>query len=91
MSAGILYFNDKPMVVREILESHITPNTEDEKEPMLCFRPDSNECTFTMELPYRNTKRMCLSSIYGRMIANNWLKMHGWVMTRKVARRKRTL
>ena len=88
MSAGILYFNDKPMAVREILELHIT---EDEKEPMPYFHPDSNECTFTMKLPYRNARKMGLSLIYGRPITNNWLKMHGGIMSRKVARRKRTI
>ena len=88
MSAGILYFNDKPMAVREILELHIA---EDEKEPVAYFHPDSNECSFDMTLPYRNTRKMCLSLIYGRPITNNWLKMHGGVMSRKVARRKRTL
>lgn len=88
MSTGILYFNDKPMAVREILELHIT---EDEKEPTPCFRLDSNECSFGMTLPYTNAKRMYLSLIYGRPITNNWLKMHGGVMIRKIARRKRTL
>lgn len=88
MSTGILCFNDKPMAVREIMELYIT---EDEKEPVPCFRPDSNERSFGMTLPYTNAKRMYLSLIYGRPITNNWLKMHGWVMTRKVARRKRTL
>ena len=88
MSAGILYFNDKPMVVREILELHIT---EDEKEPAAYFHSDSNECSFGMTLPYRITRKMCLSLIYGRPITNNWLKMHGGIMSRKVARRKRTL
>lgn len=91
MNAGMLYFNGKQMGVGEIPELDIMPNTEDEKEPTLCFRPDSNECTFTMELPYRNAKRMYLSLIYGRPITNNWLKMHGGVMIRKVARRKHAL
>lgn len=91
MNAGILYFNDKPMVVRGIPELHITPNTEDEKETVAYFRPDLNGCTFTMQLHYRNARKMCLSSIYGRMITNNWLKMHGGVMSRKIARRKHTL
>lgn len=88
MSTGILYFNDKPMAVREILELHIT---EDEKEPIAYFHPDSNEYTFTIQLPYTNAKRMCFSLIYGKPITNNWLKMHGGVMIRKIARRKRTL
>ena len=91
MNAGMLYFNGKPMVVGEIPELDIMPNTEDEKEPMPYFRPVSNEHTFTMQLPYTNAKRMCLSLIYGRPITNNWLKMHGGVMIRKIARRKRTL
>ena len=91
MNTGILYFNGKPMTVEEIPELDITPNTEDEKEPTPYVRPDSNECTFTIPLHYTNAKRMCLSLIYGRPITNNWLKMHGGVMIRKVARRKHTL
>ena len=91
MMSGTIYFNGKPMTVEEIPELDITLNIEDEKEPMPYFRPVSNECTFTMQLPYRNTKRMCLSLIYGRPITNNWLKMHGGVMIRKIARRKHAL
>ena len=81
MNTGIIYFNDKPMGVGKIPELHITPNTEDEKEPVAYFHPDSNECTLTMTLPSTNIKRS----------TNNWLKMHGGVMIRKIARRKRTL
>ena len=91
MNTGIIYFNGKPMMVGEIPKLDITPNIEDEKEPVAYFHPVSNECSFDMTLPYRNAKRMCLSLIYGRPITNNWLKMHGGVMIRKVARRKRTL
>ena len=91
MNTGIIYFNDKPMGVGKIPELHITPNTEDEKEPVAYFHPDSNECTLTVTLPSTNIKRMYLSLIYGRPITNNWLKMHGGVMIRKIARRKRTL
>ena len=91
MNTGIIYFNDKPMGVGKIPKLDITPNTEDEKEPVAYFHPDSNECTLTMTLPSTNAKRMCLSLIYGRPITNNWLKMHGGVMIRKIARRKRTL
>ena len=91
MDDGVIYFNGKPIMVGEIPELDITLNTEDEKEPAAYFHPDSNECSFGMTLTYRNAKKMCLSLIYGRMITNNWLKMHGGVMTRKIARRKRTL
>ena len=91
MNAGMLYFNGKPMVAGEIPELDIMPNTEDKKEPVAYFHPDSNECTFTMQLPYTNAKRMCLSLIYGRPITNNWLKMHGGVMISKIARRKQPL
>lgn len=31
MITGTFYFNDKPMIVGEILELDITPSTEDEK------------------------------------------------------------
>lgn len=91
MMSGVIYFDGKPMMVGAIPELHISSIKESEKEPMPYFHPDSNECTFTMQLPYRNAKRMCLSLIYGRPFTNNWLKMHGGVMFRKVARRKRTL
>lgn len=91
MITGTIYFNGKPMAVREIPELDIAPNTEDEKEPIAYFHPDSNECSFDMTLPYRDARKMCLSLIYGKQITNNWLKMHGGVMIRKVARRKCTL
>lgn len=81
MNTGIIYFNDKPMGVGKIPELHITSNMEDEKEPVAYFHPVSNECTLTMTLPSTNIKRS----------TNNWLKMHGGVMIRKIARRKRTL
>ena len=86
MNAGVVYFDDKPTVVREILELHIT---EDEKEPTPYFHPDSNECSFGMTLPYTNARKMYLSLIYGRPITNNWLKMHGGIMGR-TKRRKRS-
>lgn len=91
MITGTIYFNGKPMAVGEIPELYITPNGEDEKEPIAYFHQDSNEYTFTMQLPYTNAKRMCLFLIYGKPITNNWLKMHGGVMIRKIARRKRAL
>lgn len=91
MISGVIYFYGKPMMVGAIPELHITPNTEDEKEPVPYFHPDSNECTFTMQLHYKNAKRTCLSLIYGRLISNNWLKMHGGTMIRKVSRRKHRL
>ena len=88
MITGTFYFNGKPMIVGEIPELDITQNTEDEKESMSYFHPNSSEYTFTMRLPYTKAKRMYLSLIYGMPITNNWLKMHGGVMIRKIQRRE---
>lgn len=43
------------------------------------------EATITVEID-RNS---ILSIIYGEKITNNWLKMHGGVMSRKGARRRK--
>lgn len=46
-----------------------------------------NEGSFLAEIKLdRNTR---LSLIYGRKITNNWLKMHGGIMTRKPSRSRK--
>lgn len=43
--------------------------------------------TITSDKCYVN-RNLLLSALYGRKITNNWLKMHGGVMTRKGKGRK---
>lgn len=91
MISGYIYFDDKPFAVEQIPEMHIESNKEDEKGPVSYIHPDSHECLFNVQLPYKKARKMCLSLIYGIPITNNWLKMHGGIMLRKVSRNKRSL
>ena len=47
----------------------------------------NNPITFTCNTCYIN-RNLILSALYGEKITNNWLKMHGGVMTRKGKGRK---
>ena len=51
------------------------------------FEDKATEIKFTVITDQRN-RNLFLSLIYGRFISNNWLKMHGGVMTRKWKKKK---
>ena len=65
----------------EINESHTEP------EPIPTYIKKLPPLTFTCNVGYWNTRAL-LSLITGQHITNNWLKMHGGVMTRKGKGRK---
>lgn len=78
---GTLYFGDvnDPECKLPVTECKVVEADEEITEPVAYYT--DNEGSFLAEIKFdRNTG---LSLIYGRKITNNWLKMHGGIMTRK--------
>lgn len=61
----------------------VEPESENIGEPIQL----GGEYTFTCDCEI--DRNVALSLVYGRRVTNNWLKMHGGVMSRKGARRRK--
>lgn len=85
ISKGILYLNDKPIMEFDKFDICEPPITDEVPETMKFFQPQ--EITIEIETA-RIDKKDLLSLLLGRKVTNNWLKMHGGVMTRKKGRKK---
>lgn len=83
---GTLYFNGQKMM-DELTDVVVVEDTASEKEMPSLKTLQSDEISFTVDNAYIS-QRFLLSLIMGRHISNNWLKMHGGIMERKVCRRK---
>ena len=83
--SGTLYLNDEPimnidkcdLVCEEPIYANELPKAMKFSEP--------KEVTIENVKINRNT---LLSILLGRKVTNNWLKMHGGIMTRKKGRKK---
>lgn len=85
LGQGTLYFNgQKTMGVTDdvAIKDAIFVN----EEPLLEI-PKLDEISFTMNNVYVSTRTL-LSLILGRPVSNNWLKMHGRIMDRKVSKKR---
>ena len=81
--SGTLYLNNEPIMTLdkcEIVEQELQDfSVEEPKEINVNFE---KEITFTVKNSQFNRNTL-LSLVHGRKVTNNWLKMHGGVMTRK--------
>ncbi len=82
---GILYFGDnEPFeVTDDIIEIKQFSEERDSKIRNLPHKKYSVEFTINTNSINRNA---LLSLWYGREVSNNWLKIHGGIMTRKKRR-----
>lgn len=88
LGGGTLYFGDvnDPECKLPIEECEVVETDEEITEPVEYYT--DKEGSFSSEIKLdRNT---WLSLLYGRKITNNWLKMHGGIMTRKTSRSRKT-
>lgn len=88
LGEGILYFGDvnDPECKLPVAKCKVVEADEEITEPVAYYI--DNEGSFLAEINLDRNSR--LSLIYGRKITNNWLKMHGGIMTRKPSRSKKT-
>ena len=81
--SGTLYLNNEPIMTLdkcEIVEQELQDfSVEEPKEINVNFE---KEITFTVKNSQFNRNTL-LSLVHGRKVTNNWLKMHGGIMTRK--------
>ena len=87
--SGTLYLNDEPIMnidKCEIVEQELEEFTV--TEPKILNIDWTKECTITVENAQFN-RSILLSLLLGRKVTNNWLKMHGGVMSRKHIRKER--
>lgn len=85
LGGGTLYFGDvnNPDYKLPVAECKVVEAADEEITSPVAYYTD-NEGSILAEIKLdRNTR---LSLIYGRKITNNWLKMHGGIMTRKPSR-----
>ena len=89
LGRGILYFGDAndPEYKMPVTKCKVIEADEEITEPVAYYT--ENEGPFLAEIKLDRNAR--LSLLYGRKITNNWLKMHGGIMTRKSSRRKHFL
>ena len=79
---GILYFQQGPAC--EVVSCSVEFDSDfpiDEQFPL-----KMTSC-YEAELSIKLNRLLMLSMIYQRKITNNWLKLHGGVMTRRCGRR----
>lgn len=74
---GTLYFDGER--VSEIQECDIEFEELEDVNPIVKIIRESAEATFECKI-HRST---FLSLVHGRKVTNNWLKMHGGIMTRR--------
>lgn len=83
MTGGVLYFGDKPIgKVQQVSLDTLDDSFADEVVI-------KGSCVKTLEGSldiYLNQKAL-LSLMIGRPVTNNWLKLHGGIMTRKGAKK----
>lgn len=87
LGEGTLYFGDinDPECKLPVTKCKVIEADEEITEPVAYYT--DNEGSFLAEIKLdRNTR---LSLLYGRKITNNWLKMHGGIMTRKTSRSRK--
>ena len=89
LGRGTLYFGDvnDPECKLPVAECKAIEADEEITEPVAYYM--DNEGSFLAEIKLDRSTR--LSLLYGKKITNNWLKMHGGIMTRKYSRRKHSL
>ena len=79
--SGTLYLNNEPIMKLdkcEFCEDQIYTDYIDETSRKVRF---SEPTSGTIEM--KIDRNFLLTLLYGRKVTNNWLKMHGGVMTRK--------
>ena len=69
----------------EIEEANLELKTNEQKFNTIRRVKKQMSGTFTLKL----REKEVLSLIIGKKVTNNWLKMHGGIMTRKLKKRKR--
>ena len=82
---GTLYLNNEPIMQLNKCDLVCEQQASDEftvTEPKPINIDWGKEITFTVQNVQINRNKL-LSLIHGRKITNNWLKMHGGVMTRR--------
>lgn len=88
LGGGTLYFGDVSNIDYKlpVAECKVVEADEEITDPVAYYT--DIEGSFLAEIKLdRNTR---LSLIYGRKITNNWLKMHGGIMTRKSSRSRKS-
>lgn len=83
--SGTLYLNNEPIMKLDKCDLVCEEPIYADELPKVMKFSESKEVTIENVKINRNT---LLSLLYGRKITNNWLKIHGGVMTRKKGRKK---
>ena len=79
--SGTLCFSTGEMI-GEIQKADLTMNEFAEDDETCVIIPPFKEATMTFKMQLR--RNTVLSLIHGRKVTNNWLKMHGGVMSRRM-------
>lgn len=78
--SGTLYFKDKR--IGEIQECNVTFDELEDVNPIIQVIREPAEATFECKL----SRTTFLSIVHGHKVTNNWLKMHGGIMTRRYSK-----
>lgn len=79
---GILYFGDnEPFEVTDVI-IEAEEFLEERGSKIMNFSHEKDSVEFTIDKSSINRNAL-LSLWYGRKVSNNWLKMHGGIITRK--------
>lgn len=76
-----LYFGDGEKSC-EVESVQVTQETTDDGNKTFRSTLYNND-TATLEINTKIIRNMYLSLIFGRKVTNNWLKLHGGIMTRR--------
>ncbi len=87
LGEGTLYFGDvnDPECKLPVAKCKVVEADEEITEPVVYYKDNGDSFLAEIKLD-RNTR---LSLLYGRKITNNWLKIHGGIMTRKPSRSRK--
>ena len=89
LGKGTLYFGDgeKPCKIESVQVVEETTGDGNKTFRSALYNND----TATLEINTKLNRNVYLSLIFGRKVTNNYLKMHGGIMSRKTTRKKRFL
>ncbi len=84
MSKGLFYV-DMNGNRHKLCEVNSTEIVKDKPIENYVTTPITKSCSMQVDISYIN-RNLLLSLVHGRKVTNNWLKMHGGIMSRKKGR-----
>lgn len=79
LSNAVLYFGSSPIGICDCVETLEPDIKQEDIDRVVALIREPVEATFEVHVP----RLSMLSLVHGHKVTNNWLKMHGGIMSRR--------